>query len=162
MDVVTAYLYGSLDSDIYMKVPDMISVPNTNVGRNMYCVKLKKSLYELKQSERMWYNLSVPCRPGTPVYMPQVKTESGVSIHTLPRAMRYRTLAPCQGGLWGRHVSSGFEPHLPAREGSGAATCTMAPNPIPAGEGSGAATRPAVPCGPRVTSIKKTLAGLPT
>jgi hypothetical protein len=28
MDVVTAYLYGSLDSDIYMKVPDGISVPN--------------------------------------------------------------------------------------------------------------------------------------
>jgi hypothetical protein len=26
MDVVTAYLYGSLDSDIYMKVPDGIHV----------------------------------------------------------------------------------------------------------------------------------------
>jgi hypothetical protein len=56
MDVVTAYLYGSLDSDIYMKVPDRISVPNANIGRNMYCVKLNKSLYGLKQSERMWYN----------------------------------------------------------------------------------------------------------
>jgi hypothetical protein len=32
---VTAYLYGSLDSDIYMKVPDGISVPNANVGYNM-------------------------------------------------------------------------------------------------------------------------------
>jgi hypothetical protein len=51
MDVVTVYLYGSLDSDIYKKVPDRISVPNTNVGRNMYCVKLNKSLYGLKQSE---------------------------------------------------------------------------------------------------------------
>ena len=28
MDVVTAYLYGSLDSDIYMKVPNGISIPN--------------------------------------------------------------------------------------------------------------------------------------
>jgi hypothetical protein len=56
MDVMTAYLYGSLDSDIYMKVPDGISVPNTNIGRNMYCVKLNKSLYVLKQSGRMWYN----------------------------------------------------------------------------------------------------------
>jgi hypothetical protein len=56
MDVVTAYLYGSLDSDIYMKVPDGISVPNATVGRNIYCVKLNKSLYDLKQSERMWYN----------------------------------------------------------------------------------------------------------
>ena len=56
MDVVTAYLYGSLDSDIYMKVPDGIQIPNPNANRNMYCVKLKKSLYGLKQSGRMWYN----------------------------------------------------------------------------------------------------------
>jgi hypothetical protein len=56
MDVVTTYLYESLDSDIYMKVPDRISVPNANVKRNMYCVKLNKSLYGLKQSGMMWYN----------------------------------------------------------------------------------------------------------
>jgi hypothetical protein len=56
MDVVIAYLYESLDSDIYMKVPDKISVPNTNANHNMYCVKLVKSLYGLKQSRRMWYN----------------------------------------------------------------------------------------------------------
>jgi hypothetical protein len=35
MDVVTAYLYGSLDSDVYMKVPDGISIPIANVGRNI-------------------------------------------------------------------------------------------------------------------------------
>jgi hypothetical protein len=56
MDVVTTYLYESLDSDIYMKVSDRISVPNTNIGCNMYCVKLTKSLYGLKQSRSMWYN----------------------------------------------------------------------------------------------------------
>jgi hypothetical protein len=56
MYVMTAYLYESLDSYIYIKVPDGISVPNTNVGHNMYCVKLNKSLYVLKQSENMWYN----------------------------------------------------------------------------------------------------------
>jgi hypothetical protein len=56
MDVVTAYLYMSLDLDIYMKVPDEIFVSNTNANRNMYCVKLIKSLYGLKQSGRMWYN----------------------------------------------------------------------------------------------------------
>jgi hypothetical protein len=56
MNVVTTYLYGSLDSDIYMKVPYGIYVPNANVGRNMYCVKLNKSLYSLKQYERMWFN----------------------------------------------------------------------------------------------------------
>jgi hypothetical protein len=56
MDVVTAYLYESLDSDIYMKVSNGISVPNMNANHNMYCVKLIKSLYGLKQSGRMWYN----------------------------------------------------------------------------------------------------------
>jgi hypothetical protein len=56
MDVVTAYLYGSLDSDIYMKVPNGIPIPNMHANRNMYCVQLVKSLYGLKQSERMWYN----------------------------------------------------------------------------------------------------------
>ncbi|KAJ1268497.1 hypothetical protein BS78_07G140200 [Paspalum vaginatum] len=56
MDVVTAYLYGSLDSEIYMKVPDGINIPNHTANRNMYCVKLQKSLYGLKQSGRMWYN----------------------------------------------------------------------------------------------------------
>ena len=56
MDVVTAYLYGSLDSDIYMKVPEGLEIPNKNHNRNMYCVKLQKSLYGLKQSGRMRYN----------------------------------------------------------------------------------------------------------
>jgi hypothetical protein len=56
MDVVTAYLYGSLDSDIYIKVSDGISAPNANIGSNMYYVKLNKSWYDLKQSGRMWYN----------------------------------------------------------------------------------------------------------
>jgi hypothetical protein len=53
---VIAYLYGSLDSDIYMKVPNGIDVPNPKAKHNMYCVKLQKSLYGLKQSGRMWYN----------------------------------------------------------------------------------------------------------
>ena len=56
MDVVTAYLYGSLDADIYMKVPDGLKIPNLDVNRNMHCVKLQKSLYGLKQSGKMWYN----------------------------------------------------------------------------------------------------------
>ena len=56
MDVVTAYLYGSLDFEIYMKVSEGISIPDNKANRNMYCVKLQKSLYGLKQSGRMWYN----------------------------------------------------------------------------------------------------------
>ena len=57
MDVVTAYLYEILDSDIYMKIPECIPVPNQDrANRNLYSVKLRKSLYEVKQSGRMWYN----------------------------------------------------------------------------------------------------------
>jgi hypothetical protein len=56
MNVVIAYLYASLDSDIYMKVPDGIFVPNMHANHNMYYIKLVKSLYGLKQSGRIWYN----------------------------------------------------------------------------------------------------------
>lgn len=45
MDVVTAYLYGSLDSEIYMKVPDGLRVPDAKSNRNMYSVKLQRALY---------------------------------------------------------------------------------------------------------------------
>ena len=39
MDVVTAYLYGNLDSNIYMKVPEGISVPNQDrANRSLYNV----------------------------------------------------------------------------------------------------------------------------
>jgi hypothetical protein len=48
MDVMTAYLYGSLDSDIYMKVPDGILVSNMHVNHNMYCVKLVKVIIRLE------------------------------------------------------------------------------------------------------------------
>ena len=55
--VVTAYLYGNLDSDIYMKVLEGIHIPNQDrANRSLYSVQLKKSLYGLKQSGRMWYN----------------------------------------------------------------------------------------------------------
>ena len=58
MDIVTAYLYGSLDSDIYMKIPEgfrMLEAYNSR-PRNLYSIKLQRSLYGLKQSGRMWYN----------------------------------------------------------------------------------------------------------
>jgi hypothetical protein len=56
VDVVTAYLYVSLDSDIYTKIFDGISIPDTHVGHDIFFVKLTRSLYDVKQSRRMWYN----------------------------------------------------------------------------------------------------------
>ncbi|KAL8096584.1 hypothetical protein AgCh_037518 [Apium graveolens] len=52
MDVVTAYLYGSLDIDIYMKIPEGLNIEDTK-PRHLYSVKLQRSLYGLKQSGRM-------------------------------------------------------------------------------------------------------------
>ena len=54
-DVVTAYLYGELDTDIYMKIPDGYKLPEAK-SKSMYSLKLRRSLYGLKQSGRMWYN----------------------------------------------------------------------------------------------------------
>ena len=58
MDVITTYLYGMLEKDIYMNVPEGFQLPqvNTSQPRNMYSIKLRRSLYGLKQSGRMWYN----------------------------------------------------------------------------------------------------------
>jgi len=58
MDVVAAYLYGSLDKDIHMKIPEGFTMPKAfyNEPRSVYSIKLQKSLYGLKQSGRMWYN----------------------------------------------------------------------------------------------------------
>ena len=56
--VVTTYLYGSLDNDIFMKLPEGFNLPeaNSSVTQEDYSIKLNKSLYGLKQSGRMWYN----------------------------------------------------------------------------------------------------------
>lgn len=56
MDVVTAYLYGSLDSDIFMKIPEGLKMDEFKKPRHIYSIKLQRSLYGLKQSGRMWYN----------------------------------------------------------------------------------------------------------
>nr|GEW24894.1 putative RNA-directed DNA polymerase [Tanacetum cinerariifolium] len=58
MDVVTAYLYGSIDNDIYMKISEGFKIPGSlnSKPKEMYSIKLQRSLYGLKQSERMWYN----------------------------------------------------------------------------------------------------------
>ena len=58
MDVVTAYLYGSLDNDIYMKILERFKIPASSSSKlkDLYSIKLRRSLYGLKQSGCMWYN----------------------------------------------------------------------------------------------------------
>ena len=58
MDVITACLYGSIESDIHMKIPERFKLPEavSTKPRSMLSIKLQRSLYGLKQFERMWYN----------------------------------------------------------------------------------------------------------
>ena len=50
MNVITVYLYGSLDNDIYMKIPEGFKLPEANCTKpcSMYSIKLQRSLYGLK------------------------------------------------------------------------------------------------------------------
>ena len=58
MDIVTAYLNGLLDNDIYMKISERFKMPEAcNLGsREHYSVKLNKFLYRLKQYGHICYN----------------------------------------------------------------------------------------------------------
>ncbi len=51
MDVVTAFLNGDLDQDIFTSIPEGFK---NSSNSNKVC-KLQKSLYGLKQSPRQWY-----------------------------------------------------------------------------------------------------------
>jgi hypothetical protein len=51
MDVKTTFLHGDLEEEIYMKQPEGFVVK----GKKELVCKLKKTLYGLKQSPRMWY-----------------------------------------------------------------------------------------------------------
>jgi hypothetical protein len=51
MDVKKTFLHGDLEEEIYMKQPEGFAVK----GKKELVCRLKKSLYGLKQSPRMWY-----------------------------------------------------------------------------------------------------------
>ena len=51
MDVKTTFLHRDLEEEIYMKQPEGFMVK----GKKELVCRLKKSLYGLKQSPRMWY-----------------------------------------------------------------------------------------------------------
>ena len=50
MDVITAYLYGSIDNDIYIKIPKGFTLPEVVNAKpcSMCSIKLQRSLYGLK------------------------------------------------------------------------------------------------------------------
>ena len=52
MDVKTAFLYGAVEEEIYMQQPT--GFRSKRYPNKVY--KLKKALYDLKQSPRVWYN----------------------------------------------------------------------------------------------------------
>lgn len=52
LDIVTAYLYGTIQEDIYMEQPKGFAV----AGNEDKVCKLKKSIYGLKQSGERWYS----------------------------------------------------------------------------------------------------------
>jgi hypothetical protein len=55
VDIQTAYLYGSLDKEIYMKVPSGFPEFQDTKGLKNPSVCLHKSIYGLKQAGRIWY-----------------------------------------------------------------------------------------------------------
>ena len=52
MDVITAFLNGTLEEEVYMKQPEGFA----KEGEDKLVCKLKKSIYGLKQSPRCWNN----------------------------------------------------------------------------------------------------------
>ena len=52
MDVKTAFLNADIDHEIYVKQPE--GYVERDIHGNVLYWKLKKSLYGLKQSSRMW------------------------------------------------------------------------------------------------------------
>ncbi|GBP23594.1 Retrovirus-related Pol polyprotein from transposon TNT 1-94 [Eumeta japonica] len=57
LDVTTAFLNGTLDKTIYMKIPKGFSEKT----QNGQVLKLKKAIYGLKQSSRAWYKKVDEC-----------------------------------------------------------------------------------------------------
>jgi hypothetical protein len=54
-DIVTAYLYGNLDKEIYMTIPEGLVKDSILKKFKHPCVRLVRSIYGLKQAGRIWY-----------------------------------------------------------------------------------------------------------
>lgn len=53
MDVVTAFLHGRLEEEVYMKIPPYMNIPNSEHK----VLRMKGALYGLKQSSNVWGKL---------------------------------------------------------------------------------------------------------
>ncbi|HSN67551.1 MAG TPA: reverse transcriptase domain-containing protein [Fusibacter sp.] len=59
-DVETAFLYGDLDEELWMELPEgydkyVKETHNQNIRKDTHCVLLKKALYGLVQAARQWW-----------------------------------------------------------------------------------------------------------
>ena len=84
MDVVMALLNGSLDEEIYMQWPDGC----IECGKEHLDWKLKKSLYDLKQSPHCWNKLHISMALGVNVV--QAECRQLFHLH-----VRHRSVSEC-------------------------------------------------------------------
>lgn len=55
IDVVTMYLYGIFDINVYINIPEGFKLQYTK-PKSMFLIELRRFLYWLKQFGQMWYN----------------------------------------------------------------------------------------------------------
>lgn len=102
LDIVTAFLYGELDEEIYMRQPEGFEVR----GKEHYVCRLVKSIYGLKQSARVWniklneVMTSYGFERGRADLCVYVRRDSGgltvVAVHVDDMLVAASTLAMCQ------------------------------------------------------------------
>ena len=55
VDVDTAFLYGDLDEEVYMKIPSGYQEVVELIDEKNWCLELKMSIYRLVQAARQWW-----------------------------------------------------------------------------------------------------------